>query len=237
MNCYNCGAKLSSDSKIDKIDSNNDVLRNHGEHVPAKCLFNDANDEQKMNRIKVPACFSCNNGFSGIDDELRNILGVTNMEVASETTNKTIRVFERKNNYSEQFVLNELGNLEAVKFSLDPVNKSCEKNFKALMYHEYGVLAYNFEILVDIRGDRINNNVEMPNIQFNLLYHFLIQNGDWKCSGHRDIFEYLILPTSIDENKNLVKENNISNASQYIMLQVYHQKMTALLIGGKISNT
>lgn len=53
MICYNCGRPVSDKSNIIECDDIKVEVKNHPEHVPAKCFYVDATDEQKKNLITV----------------------------------------------------------------------------------------------------------------------------------------------------------------------------------------
>ncbi len=65
MICYNCGIELTNENKT-------------AEHIPAKNLYAGQPAEVKQNLLTVPACFDCNNKFSNIDSEIRDIIGISN---------------------------------------------------------------------------------------------------------------------------------------------------------------
>ena len=49
--CYNCFKPIKEGEKT-------------REHIPAKTLFEGYDDKYKVNRITVPACYECNQGYS-----------------------------------------------------------------------------------------------------------------------------------------------------------------------------
>ena len=89
--CYNCGNELNSQNRT-------------REHIPAQNMFVGYPDEYKVNRITVPACYSCNNLYSKVDQEIRDAIGIMNEDNMQqhELTRKstpastTARVFCRR---------------------------------------------------------------------------------------------------------------------------------------------
>lgn len=61
--CYNCFKPIKEGEKT-------------REHIPAKTLFEGYDDKYKANRITVPACYECNQGYSPTDRDFRNLIGI-----------------------------------------------------------------------------------------------------------------------------------------------------------------
>lgn len=61
--CYNCG-KVFSKKELTK------------EHIPPRCFSDTYPEEFKKNRITVLCCETCNNEYSKIDSELRDLLAI-----------------------------------------------------------------------------------------------------------------------------------------------------------------
>ncbi len=239
MNCYNCGKPVSNDSQVKKNTSKDVVLKNHVEHVPAICFYVGAKEEHKINRITVPACFTCNNQYSGIDDELRNMIGVANdsMDEGEILTDKSIRAIVRKNNWHERVHMNEDRTVGSVTFDANKVYNIYRKNFKALIYHEYNIVINDdFKIAILFDGFKLNTNTgsmtggkEQFERYLFTMTKLLMDVGTWKPSGHKDIFEYGLLPLSYNEEKIIVPESNPDKAVTFLMMQVYHQKIESVI--------
>lgn len=243
MNCYNCGKKVSNDSRIEKETTGNEVLKNIPEHVPAKCFYVGVQDSFKQNLITVPACYTCNNGFSGFDDELRNILGIANdsMTEGEELTAKSVRAVLKKSNWTDKIRTDADGKVFAVSFNRQHVYNIYEKNFKALFYHEYKTTSENFNPAILFDGFGMNPNVikafknDLHALQQHVgfLHNLLVQNATPKVSGHRDIFEYAMLPVT-GRNGYMKPETDVTNASAILMMQIYHQTIRPIIIAGNI---
>lgn len=245
MYCYNCGKSVSNESTINESEDVDVVLKNHPEHVPAKCFYVDATLDQKRNLITVPACFRCNNKFSSIDDELRNILGITNnsKDKGEKLTNKSVQALLRKNNWQNQVVINRTGQFAAVKFNRDNVYLIYEKNFRALIYHQLGLLLnsdYKILILYDgfqfnIDGSYSRDEQKTFEKKVLMLSRMLMDNGSWKSSGDKEIFEFIILPLSYNEQNVIIPESDATKAVSFIMMQVYHQIVEVVILAYNLS--
>lgn len=85
--CYNCRIPLLP-------------ADNKREHIPAQNLYEGYSPEYKKNRIVVPCCFTCNNRFSKIDQEIRDFIGIGKETMGSDDiiTQKAVRSIMRKSN-------------------------------------------------------------------------------------------------------------------------------------------
>lgn len=216
--CYNCGIELT-----DEIATS--------EHIPAKNLFVGVPHEQKQNLLTVPACFECNQKFSAIDSEIRDMIGISNDSLVDkqELTGKAVRGIFKQKSFLERLHFDAHGQVIAVTFNQKVAVDIHTKNFRGLFFKEYQtIVPDNFEIniIADGSPDR-----EMT-VAF--LFHDFLRhdNPDWKYSGHPDIFKYLISGFTTDANKNIVKTNDIHNCLGVAALLVYHNLVGAVVFCG-----
>ena len=175
--CYNCGVDLTKETAT-------------REHIPAKCLFEGFADTHKVNRLTVPACRECNNKCSDADEEFRNMIGILSKNPANDgITQKAIKSIERKYlSAPEKFFINSMNRPIPVEIDRDKIEAFNKKNFKGLFYYKYGFpLPANYELLVHIDETDWSNSLLQ-------IIGYLVNNFNWKHSGHEDIFKYIIQP-------------------------------------------
>ncbi|WP_419486695.1 hypothetical protein [Chryseobacterium bernardetii] len=221
MNCYNCGTELNSENKT-------------REHIPAKNLFNGYSDEYKKNRIVVPACFDCNNRYSLIDQEIRDVIGILNddNEQQKEMTRQGVTSIMRRGNWKERvsFEVNSLQNME-VTFSYDDLKELHFKNFKGVFFNEFRIpMPSNFELQTIAEGDEIDQN--LINIKDNFK-NYLNAKG-WKISGHKDVFKYKVIMLDLEnpsESHDFSETNDVENCHLIIGEFYYHNTINPFLFG------
>jgi hypothetical protein len=219
MKCYNCGTELNSENKT-------------REHIPAKNLFNGYSDEYKKNRIVVPACFDCNNKYSLIDQEIRDVIGILNdnNEQQKEMTRQGVKSIMRRSNWKERisFEGKTIQNI-AVKFSYDNLKELHYKNFKGVFFNEFQIpFPSNFELQIIAEGDEAYQNLE--NIK-NIFKNYLIAK-DWKISGHEDVFKYKIIMLDLQnpsESFDFSETNDIEKCQLIIGEFYYHNTINPFL--------
>jgi transcriptional regulator NrdR family protein len=127
--CYDCGVNLTKEIKT-------------REHIPAQNLFSGYDETYKINRLVVPACDSCNQKYSKIDQEIRDVLGVINDSNyrQKELTRKAIKSIMRNSNWKKRVDVNGNEIIEniVVSFSYNSL-----KNFILKILKELFILTIN----------------------------------------------------------------------------------------------
>lgn len=183
MHCYNCGNSLKSE-------------QNHREHIPPKNLFDGFPVTYKATRIIVPACYTCNQSYSNIDEEFRNFIGITNRQpeaaVLVEKTTRSIMRLDAKLARVIYSVFNKMP--YAVQFDIKQIEKFHIKNFKGLFYFNYNYpLPDNFKVVA-----HFDNTFQTEKSQ--KLVNYLTLNFPWKVSGHENVFKYILQPFRTNYN-------------------------------------
>lgn len=216
--CYNCGVLLTNEDAT-------------VEHIPAKNLYEEYPSEYKKDRITVPACFDCNQLYSKIDAELRDLIAVKNESDTERIaiTSKGVRSIMGRTNWKDRIFMNEEGQVIAVNFSYDDLRTFHIKNFKALFFRKYGfVLPEEFEIKVITEGD--DDKIDLATS----MYHYLVDNKPYEISGHEDIFKFIISDATRREGGNdLYESGDFSQLLLIAGLMVYHQEIIAIIIACK----
>lgn len=214
--CYNCGIELNAENET-------------VEHIPAQNLYAGYNPAYKQNRITVPACFKCNNGFSHIDDEIRNFIGIGNDDLTQESviTQKAVRAIMRKSNWTDRATFDTQGNVRAIDFSYDDLKTLHVKHFKGLFCNRYKMsLPSNYRIEIIADGD------EDLSTHAQVFYDLLTsQNEQWEVSGHGDIFKYIMKAVTLDyETGKFEKSETLENATFIGGIMVYHEKVAVIVL-------
>lgn len=181
MRCYNCGIALEAD-------------QNHREHIPARNLYDGFPNDHKNNRILVPACYTCNQSFSPLDEEFRNFIGVINKHPeAAELTEKTTRSMNRWDSRIARVIYSVFTKKPyAVQFNINQIESIHVKNFKGLFYHNYKYpIPSNYKILA-----HFDKNFQTEKSQ--KLINYLTSNFSFKVSGHENVFRYILQPFRSD---------------------------------------
>ena len=216
--CYNCGIELTADIAT-------------SEHIPAKNLFVGVPHDQKQNLLTVTACLECNQKFSVIDSEIRDMIGISNESLVDkqELTGKAVRGLMKQKNFLERFHFDTNGQVIGVTFNQKVAIDIHTKNFKGLFFKEYGaIVPDNFEINIIADGSH-DREVKVAHMFHDFLRH---GNPDWKYSGHPSIFKYLISGFVNDASNNIVKTEDINNCLGVAALLVYHDLVGAVVFCG-----
>lgn len=174
--CYNCGCELTKDK----------VTR---EHIPMKALFEGYPKDNLTELFTVPACNYCNNKYSKIEEDFRNLIAIwsTNEEVdiSSGILQKALRShklqskIKKSQDYSITFNVQDYINVHI-------------KNFKGLYYHQYGMpllSTYQIIVLEDLSD---KNNISLRLSLILKIMRERIKFKDLLAIGHKDIFQYKI---------------------------------------------
>lgn len=213
IRCYNCGKELFE----------GDITK---EHIPAKTLFDGYDNIFKNNRITVSACLDCNNKYSKIDEEFRNLIGVISRHESNDRlTEKSVTSVLRKGTGFKRLHFGLYNKVEGVEFDYATIEAFHKKNFKGLFYHQYGYpLPDNYEIIVNINED--DNSEGTLSVISYLKNHF-----EWKHSGHPDIFSYCMQPLRDSISTEGMEDLTLDDDELLIAcLMVYNKEHGALVI-------
>ncbi len=219
--CYNCGSIL--------IDSNKTR-----EHIPARNLYNGFPIEFKKDLITVPACLSCNQQYSKIDQIIRDAIGIMNEddEKQNELTRQSVKSILRNSNWESRIERNSNGDVIAINFSYDELKDLHIKNFKGLIYKLYGIpLPDRFKIEIVTDGDEVFENI-LGTAKY--MYDYVDSFNDWNESGHKDVFMFSIKTLAQDLDQQLVDSGDINNCLAVIGVLVYHKKLCAVIVAAEI---
>ncbi|WES95741.1 hypothetical protein P2W68_12820 [Chryseobacterium arthrosphaerae] len=222
MNCYNCGGELTLKNKT-------------REHIPAKNLFNGYPDEYKLNRIVVPACFDCNNQYSQIDQEIRDVIGIlnNNNELQKEVTRQAVKSIMRKSNWVNRVGMGEELQNISVSFKYDDLRELHLKNFKGIFFYNYNFpLPQNFNLEIIAEGDDADERfVEIKK----MIQNYLLDK-DWKVSGHGDVFKYKIAMLNLKEESDdfdFSETSNIEDCDLIICEIFYHNIINPIIFAAE----
>jgi hypothetical protein len=217
MICYNCGIELTNETKT-------------SEHIPAKNLFAGQTDENKRNLLTVTACFTCNNKYSTIDNEIRDMIGITNDSLTDNAiiTGKAVRgLFKQK--AFDRLNFNQLGQVESVTFKLKNALEIHTKNFKGIYFNEYNERIPE-EYSINVIADGCENS--------QMTLGFILQNAlnetipEWKYSGHTSVFKYKIAGYSFNEDNLIYLDNNSKRPTLFAAIMVYYDIIGAVIFCG-----
>ncbi|WP_313032285.1 hypothetical protein [Soonwooa sp.] len=223
MNCYNCGIELTAENKT-------------REHIPAKNLFNGYSDEFKLNRIVVPACFGCNNQYSQIDQEIRDVIGVLNddNELQKEVTRQAVKSIMRKSNWVNRVNMGEeeLQNI-SVNFKYNDLRELHLKNFKGVFFYDYKFpLPQNFSLEIIAEGDEEDPKL----VEIKKMIQNYLKTKDWKVSGHEDVFKYRLAMLNLreeSENFDFSETNKIEDCDLIICEIYYHNVINPIIFAAE----
>lgn len=217
MKCYDCGILLNEMNKT-------------AEHIPAKNLFSTYPEEFKQNLLTVPACESCNNRFSKIDQEIRDAIGITNENDERKLllTKKAISSIFRNENWRERITGLNDQNKFSVLFNYCDLEKLHIKNFKGLFYNKYGApIGDDFMIKVIAEGDE--NDYELQRIK-NEFSNYAHLDTSWKIIGHDSIFKYKLKAMIPDQLGKYSDLGEVEKANGFICLMEYHKILKPLVL-------
>lgn len=200
------------------------------EHIPAKAFFVGYPIEYKDQRKTVPACYSCNQDYAKIDDKLRDVIGFLNNGEPnkSELTRKAV-----KNVLSHKKEINERLSFEKdcvkISFKVSDLDKLHKKNFKGVFHLTTGQ-PISEEFVLDVYSDGHDKKKLDLGFQFlNEIEHM----GQWKKSGHEEVFEYEITYYNFNKNKLEKFEKNIENPLFLVSAMKYNNLIISLVIAAK----
>lgn len=210
--CYNCGAPISKKEGTETK-----------EHIPAQNLFAGFGDEYKKNRIVVPACLKCNRETAHVDEEFRNVIGAisnfSELQAISQNAAKAMITYKRQFN---RLHLDDKGSVVAIEFDKKLILDNHVKIFKGLFYHQYKhPIGKEYKIVAFID----------PDDSTAAYINYLMENFNWKYSGHPDIFDYILQPFREDINNPSKKDLAPAKDEPFFMsAQRYNKSHAAVVI-------
>lgn len=217
MNCYDCGIPLTLETKT-------------AEHIPAKNLFATYPASFKQNLITVPACLTCNNRFSKVDQEIRDAIGIMNENKTEqlELTKKAVRSIFRNGNWTERVSDIDNPNKFSVSFNYFDLEKLHIKNLKGLFYHKYGKpIGDNFEFKAISEGDEKDEKLQRIKSEFS---NYINQDTSWEIIGHENIFRYKLKALIPNEFGQLSGNGVLNDSNGFVCLMEYHKILKPLVI-------
>lgn len=174
--CYNCGCELTKENK------------GTDEHIPMRALYRCYSAMYKKNLLTVPACNACNNQYSKIDEDFKNIIALWAINENIEINNGFIQSACRSPKLRSKIRI--LQDKIISEFSSRNYNDVHLKNFKGLYYEQYGEplpMTYQIIILADL-----SDKIDYPDIS-PVFSQIMKESFDFESShfvGHKDIFQY-----------------------------------------------
>lgn len=216
LRCYNCGIQLTKDTKT-------------REHIPAKNTWAGYDEEYKINRIRVDACFTCNNGYANIDSVVRDAMGVISAdELQKELIEKAARSIIKQGNLKDRIQVSLDGKDVFFDFKYEDLQQIWIKDFKGVFYHNYRFpLPTNYDITAIFELDKTDEELFR---MVKYIQNYVVQeDNNWCLSAHEDIFQYKIRAGVHDENGNIIDTTQIDDALIFAGVLIYYKKITAVV--------
>lgn len=211
--CYNCGRAFSE----------REMTR---EHIPAQNLYVGFDSKFKINRIVVPACFSCNNYYSQFDHVIRQALGYKQRELDNEYHTKIYNATNRVKEWSNRYYISR-NNVIAVNFNVELLRTLFIKNFKGVFLDTYKViLPKNYHLICLLEGEKLPNILDGIHLR-KIKKEF--RKDAIEISGHEGIFKYKLLPIDINRNNRI----NWKEAEVILGWFCYHNRLRCLVFAVK----
>lgn len=216
--CFNCGKPFSSSPEERKTK----------DHIPPQCFYIGFPEHYKLNRKTVACCFTCNNGFSNLDELFRNILGFTNdINGNEQITKEAVRAL-----FDKGQIVNESGQSPSIQVSETDIfnfHKRCFKALHSKTYREY--LDENlFQIAVIHEHDYERISIAMT------LQQFVVKDNTWQVSGHSDVFKYCIKQIAFDASQEMISATNLNYTEFVGIVMVYLESYAVVVFAQKLHN-
>lgn len=174
--CYNCGCELTKNEKT-------------REHIPMKALYKGYSKDNLIEPVTVPACNACNNQYSKIEEDFRNLIALWSInervDISSGVLHKALR--------SPKLLSKIIKSNDCyITYNTQDYIDVHIKNFKGLYYHQYGMplpSTYKINVLEDLSD---KNNASQELILLLKVMKERVKSKDLLVIGHKDIFQYKI---------------------------------------------
>lgn len=216
--CYNCGVPFSELSQKDRTK----------EHIPARTLFDGFPDDYKQNRITVPACRRCNDEYSSIDQEIRDLSAIWNDgAISKENLRKAVKSIISRRNWIDRTHLDVNGHVRAVEFSYSDLAQIHIKNFKGVFYRLYGYPIPKDHVIDLVTDGDTHEGALRAGVG---IYEILDQFTEWRFSGHPDVFRFKIGFFHISGENSFVVNDNYEDAFAIAAILVYHDLVESVVV-------
>ncbi len=222
--CYNCGIPFSELKKIERTK----------EHIPAKTLFEGYPKEYLINRKTVPACLECNQEYAKFDDQIRDLIGITNESDTErkELTAKTVRkILSNKSEFKDKISIEN--NKIYFKLNMISIDKLHFKNFKGIY------TSITKKPLSDLyKLDVYSIGQEEKKLKLGEKFLKEIEYLDnWDISGHENVFKFKMAIVNVESLTFSSLDFNNSNSEPEILVcgMKYNSTIVALVVGMKDS--
>lgn len=182
IRCYNCGRLTPGDEMT-------------WEHVPMDALYRGFTERDKLNRIKVHGCRSCNQKYSHIEQRLRNMIAVIGRIKHRDDLSEIIQASDRSlkvdKEYRGQWIKLE-DDKYYFSFASNDFDQIHIKNLKGIIYKEFDYVLLDDEYMFRVGSDygsEVWGDDQMRAV-LNRSLNFSLRQPDWKGSGNLDIFKY-----------------------------------------------
>lgn len=217
--CYNCGIDLTTLPSEKRTK----------EHIPAKTLFDGYSNDHKNNRITVRACYTCNQAYSRIDQELRNYIGIkTDGSQDPEILRKSIKSIMRNKDWTHRIEI-ENGKVTSVDFDYAEFRKLHIKNFKGLYAHLHGkpFPDSEFEIEIVQEGEPLERAEKSGHFFFNEL----TTKFEFSQSGSLEVFKFVFKSFNEVPPTGFIWDDNPNPNHSFVCAMVYNDNLVCIVAG------
>lgn len=218
--CYNCGREFV------KADLTK-------EHIPPRCFSDVYSDDHKKNRITVPCCHPCNNEFSKIDNELRDMIAVAkdardgNMDFLEKGMKS---IFQGKQ-LGKDFGYDPRRKQVGIKFDYELLEAMFLKCHKGIFYHKYNEPLD--EKFVSQASQKLINDKHNSPLDRGFVNIHQSHRDSFIFSGHKEIFAASILAHKEGPNATFVSTENLNECFAVSSYLVYHDIIDCLVLSVK----
>lgn len=216
--CYNCGNEFEKVTK---------------EHIPPRCFSDAYPEEFKKNRISVPCCDECNNLYSKIDSELRDMIAVIKdgQDGNKKFLEKGVKSILRRKVLGKDYGYNsEVGQYE-ISIDYEPLEQLFIKCHKGMFYSKYGFPIE--ELFVSQANQKMIN--EKHDTLLNTFFEEQHKStpDSFLISGHQDIFRASILAYKEGANNTLEITENLDECFALSSYMIFHDRIDCLVLAVK----
>lgn len=218
--CYNCGNSFSED-ELTK------------EHIPPKCFSDVYPNEFKNNRITVLCCDECNNEYSKIDADLRDMIAIAKdgRNGNDKFLEKGVNSIIRRKVYGKDYVYDDTKGQYKISFNYKPIELLFDKCHKGMFYHKYGYpIDHDFvsqasQKLVNEKHNTANNKI-FENFHKSKPDSFII-------SGHPEIFAASILAYKPSNGNTFEITEQLEECFALSTYMIFHNEIDCLVMSVK----
>ena len=220
--CYNCGNDFAKE-ELTK------------EHIPPRCFSDVYPVEFKNNRVTVLCCDTCNNEYSKIDNELRDMIAILKdgRDGNTEFLKKGIKSVINRKELGKGYVFDENVRQYKISFDYEPLEKLFDKCHKGMFYEKFGFPID--EMFVSQASQKMIN--DKHNTEKNAIFEsFHKQRPDsFIISGHQDIFRASILAYKRGQNNTFEITDELEDCFALSSYMVFHDQIDCLVMSVRIN--